>query len=63
MNMIHRNSGERKRRTRRTVTFINAFESSPVHCAKSRPSGKRRNPGKGGTADILDECKNHISAT
>ena len=35
------------------LTFINAFESSPVHCLKSRPSGKRRIPGYGGTADIL----------
>jgi hypothetical protein len=36
------------------ITFISAFESLPVHCSKSRPSGKRRNPGKGGTADILE---------
>ena len=36
------------------ITFISAFESSPVHCAKSRPSGKRRSPGKIGTADILE---------
>lgn len=34
-------------------TFINAFESSPVHWVKSRPSGNRRRPGNGGTADIL----------
>lgn len=35
------------------VTFMRAFESSPVHWEKSRPSGKRRRPGKGGTAEIL----------
>ena len=34
-------------------TFIKAFESSPVHCEKSLPSGNRRSPGKAGTADIL----------
>jgi hypothetical protein len=36
------------------VTFMSALESSPVHWAKSRPSGKRRSPGKGGTAEILE---------
>jgi hypothetical protein len=36
------------------LTFISAFESSPVHCRKSRPSGKRRSPGKAGTAEMLD---------
>jgi hypothetical protein len=35
------------------LTFISAFESSPVHCKKSRPSGKRRNPGNGGMAEML----------
>ena len=35
------------------MTFISAFESSPVHCLKSLPSGKRRIPGYAGTADIL----------
>jgi hypothetical protein len=36
-------------------TFINALESSPVHCLKLRPSGNRRNPGNDGTAAILFE--------
>lgn len=44
-----RNYGEKE------DTFIRAFESSPVHCAKSRPSGNRRKPGNGGTAEILKE--------
>jgi len=35
-------------------TFINAFESLPVHCLKCRPCGKRRRPGKGGTIAILE---------
>lgn len=34
-------------------TFINALESSPVHCLKSRPSGNRRRPAFSGTADTL----------
>lgn len=34
-------------------TFMSALESSPVHCVKSRPSGKRRSPGNTGTPDIL----------
>ena len=34
-------------------TFIRAFESSPVHCLKPRPSGKRRRPGNKGTAAML----------
>ena len=34
-------------------TFINAFESSPVHCAKSLPSLKRRRPAYNGTAEML----------
>lgn len=38
---------------RRRLTFINAFESSPVHCLNPRPSGKRRSPGNNGTAAIL----------
>jgi hypothetical protein len=41
------------------ITFINAFESSPVHCWKSRPSGKRRKPGNIGTAEILDIVQSH----
>ena len=35
------------------LTFIRAFESSPVHCLYPRPSGKRRSPGNGGAAAIL----------
>jgi len=35
------------------MTFINAFESSPVHCLKLRPSGNLRRPGKAGTDAIL----------
>ena len=38
-------------------TFINAFESSPVHCAKSRPSGKHHKPGSKGAAEILAEAQ------
>jgi hypothetical protein len=34
-------------------TFINAFELSPVHCLKFRPSGNRRRPTKGGAIAIL----------
>ena len=34
-------------------TFINAFESSPVHCLKPRPSGNLRRPANGGAAAIL----------
>jgi hypothetical protein len=34
-------------------TFIKAFESSPVHCLKFRPSGKRRKPANGGAIEIL----------
>ena len=37
-----------------TLTFINALESSPVHCLKPRPSGKRRKPGKWGAAAMLN---------
>ena len=36
------------------ITFISTFESSPVHCTKSCPSGKHHSPGKIGTADILE---------
>ena len=36
------------------LTFISAFESSPVHCLKPRPWGNRQRPGNGGTAAILD---------
>lgn len=32
---------------------MSAFESSPVHCLKPRPCGKRRRPAKAGTAAIL----------
>jgi hypothetical protein len=32
---------------------MNAFESSPVHCEKSRPSGNRLSPGNAGTAETL----------
>jgi hypothetical protein len=38
------------------LTFISAFESSPVHCEKSRPSGKRRKPGNAGIAEILTKA-------
>ncbi len=37
------------------ITFIRAFESSPVHCLKPLPSGKRRRPANGGTTAILNE--------
>jgi hypothetical protein len=42
-----------KKKKECSITFINALESSPVHWAKSQPSGKRLSPGKGGTAEIL----------
>ena len=35
------------------VIFIKAFESSPVHCLKRQPSGKRLSLVKGGARDIL----------
>jgi len=35
------------------MTFISAFESSPVHCEKSWPSGKCCRPGNAGTAEML----------
>lgn len=38
------------------TTFISPFESSPVHCLKPRPCGKRRSPRKGGTTLILLQC-------
>src|ERR1700733_1767461 len=38
-------------------TFISALESSPVHCLKPLPSGKRRWPGNGGAAAILIKIK------
>ena len=38
-------------------TFINAFESSPVHCSKSLPSLKRRRPAYNGTAEILTKLE------
>ena len=34
-------------------TFIKALESSPVHCLKPRPTGKRLKPENGGASDIL----------
>jgi hypothetical protein len=34
-------------------TFIRAFESSPVHCLKPRPSGNLRRPANGGAAAML----------
>jgi hypothetical protein len=37
----------------RVRTFISALESSPVHCLKPLPCGKRRWPGNGGEAAIL----------
>jgi hypothetical protein len=43
------------------LTFMSAFESSPVHCLKSRPSGNRHRPGNAGTAEIL--CTNQIKST
>jgi hypothetical protein len=39
--------------TELVYTFMSAFESLPVHWLKSRPSGKRRIPGKAGTAAKL----------
>ena len=36
------------------LTFINAFESSPVHCLYPRPSGKRRKWGNAGADAILN---------
>lgn len=44
----------------RQLTFINAFESSPVHCLKFLPSGKRRSPGKLGTTAILNRVTDKI---
>lgn len=38
------------------LTFMRAFESSPVHCLKSWPSGKHHRPANGGTAAILSQC-------
>jgi hypothetical protein len=32
---------------------MSAFESSPVHCLKLHPWGKRHNPGNEGAAAIL----------
>jgi len=37
-----------------SITFIRALESSPVHCLKPLPSGKRRRPANGGAIAILD---------
>ena len=34
-------------------TFINAFESSPVHCLNLRPCLNRRKPANGGANAIL----------
>jgi hypothetical protein len=36
-----------------TLTFIRAFESLPVHCLNSRPSGNHRSLRKGRAAAIL----------
>jgi hypothetical protein len=38
-------------------TFINALLSFPVHCLNRRPCGKRRKPGKFGTAASLAHRK------
>ena len=46
-------SEQQVRTIKTALTFIRAFESSPVHWWKSRPSGNRRSPGNGGMADIL----------
>jgi len=35
-------------------TFISALESSPVHCLKFLPSGKRLRPAKDGASAMLD---------
>lgn len=40
------------------VTFIRAFESSPVHCLNPLPSGKRRRPANGGVIETLRHIKN-----
>jgi len=39
------------------LTFINAFESSTVHCLNPRPSGYRRSPGNEGAAAFLQRCQ------
>ena len=45
------------------LTFINAFESSPIHWWKSWPSGNQCRPGNGGTVDILPWRNQHLSQT
>lgn len=45
----------------RELTFIKPFESSPVHCLKRRPCGKRRSPGNDGTALMLKNP--HVSVS
>lgn len=48
-----------QQRSTSRLTFISAFESSPVHCLKRRPWGKRCKLGNGGAAAILSphsEC-------
>src|ERR1700744_2987168 len=51
---IHlRNQNSCLRQKGEKQTFIKALESSPVHCLKPRPSGKRRRPGNKGAAAIL----------
>jgi hypothetical protein len=40
-------------------TFIKALESSPVHCLKPRPTGKRLRPANGGAREIL--CRIQVS--
>jgi hypothetical protein len=42
-------------------TFINAFESSPVHCLNPRPSGNCRNPVNEGTVAILRSNRRPLS--
>ena len=38
---------------KRLRTFMRAFESSPVHCLKFLPSGKRLSPAKEGASAML----------
>jgi hypothetical protein len=42
------------------LTFMRAFESSPVHCLKPLPSGNRRSPTKGGARAMLESSISHI---
>jgi len=43
-------------------TFMRAFESSPVHCLKPRPSGNRRRPENGGVIAMLIKLIRNYSA-